>query len=85
MLHNYVNIDANIKLKDYIDGKSNKELQTPLHKAAMFGAKNVAECLISEYGVNKEAMDYKNRTPLYIAAEYSKNNITILNSNELKK
>jgi hypothetical protein len=51
----------------------------------MFGAKNVAECLITDYGVNKEAMDYKNRTPLYIAAEYSKNNIKILNSNELKK
>ena len=70
-------IASGIKLKDYIDGKSNKELQTPLHKTAMFGAKAVAESLISDYGVNTEAIDYKSRTPLYIAAEYSKNNIKI--------
>ena len=43
----------------------------------MFGAKAVAESLISDYGVNTEAIDYKSRTPLYIAAEYSKNNIKI--------
>lgn len=36
------------------------------------GSTLVAECLITEYNTNKEARDYKNRTPLFLAAELSK-------------
>ena len=67
-----IKTDAGQKLEDYIDCRSNKELHTPLHRAAMFGSKAIAESLIVDYNVNREAVDYKNRTPLYIAAEYSK-------------
>lgn len=51
--------------------KTNIEKQTPLHYAAKEGSSAVAECFIGEYDVNKEALDYKSRTPLFIAAEFS--------------
>ena len=59
-------------LKSYLNSTTSDKLQTPLHLAAMYGSRAVAECLISDFEVNKEARDYKDRTPLFIAAEYSK-------------
>ena len=50
--------------------KSNDEKQTPLHFAARFGSSDVITCLINDYEANREAKDYFDRTPLYIAAEY---------------
>lgn len=49
------------------------EKQTPLHYASKENSCSIAECLITEYKVNKEAKDYKDRTALFIAAEFSKN------------
>jgi ankyrin repeat protein len=46
--------------------------QTPLHIAAKYDSVEVAEYLINELKVDKEANDYKLRTPLFIAAEFSK-------------
>ena len=46
---------------------------TPLHAAARKNATKIAEYLICEHEVDKEALDYKNRTPLTIAAEFSTN------------
>ena len=37
----------------------------------MYGSVSIAECLISDFRVTKESCDYKERTPLYVAAEYS--------------
>ena len=50
--------------------------QTPLHYAAKSDSTQIAEYLITELKVNKEARDYKQRTPLLIAAEYGKNCLT---------
>ena len=47
-------------------------MQTPLHIAAKNGSKAIADALITKYEVEKECYDYKHRTPLFIAAEYSK-------------
>jgi hypothetical protein len=46
-------------------------MQTPLHYAAKKGSDEVVECLITEYNADKEAKDYLNRTPIYLAAEFS--------------
>ena len=59
-----------MNLKEYMNFKS-KKLYTPLHIAAMYGSVSIAECLISDFRVTKESCDYKERTPLYVAAEYS--------------
>ena len=61
-----------INLKDYLEGK-NAHQQTPLHAAARKNATKIAEYLICEHEVDKEALDYKKRTPLTIAAEFSMN------------
>ena len=45
------------------------EKQTPLHYAARMSSSEVVRFLINECGADKEAKDYLNRTPLYIAAE----------------
>jgi ankyrin repeat protein len=50
--------------------ESTDEKQIPLHYAARFGSSDVIKCLINEYEANREAKDYLDRTPLYIAAEY---------------
>lgn len=59
-------------LPKYIDEKTIAEQQTPLHIACKLGSVNVVECLINELNAYKEARDYQMRTPLYLAAEYSK-------------
>jgi hypothetical protein len=59
-------------LEEFIECTTKAENQTPLHLAAKEGSKAVVESFISEYNVNKEALDYKNRTALFIAAEFSK-------------
>ena len=46
------------------------EKQTPLHYAARMSSSEVVRFLINECGADKEAKDYLNRTPLYIAAEF---------------
>jgi ankyrin repeat protein len=59
-------------LKEYLEAKtSDNHFQTPLHKAAIKGSTAIAEYLISHLHVNKEVLDYKNRTPLALAARYS--------------
>ena len=35
-----------------------------------FGSSGVIDCLINECEANREAKDYLDRTPLYIAGEY---------------
>jgi hypothetical protein len=59
-------------LDKFLNHKTSNEKQTPLHYAAKIGFAAVVECLITEYGADKESLDYCQRTPLYIAAEYSK-------------
>ena len=53
-----------LKIKDNYD-------RTPLHFAAMYGSVLVAEYFIEELKAEKESMDILNRTPLFVAAEYS--------------
>ena len=55
-----------------LESKSFVDQQTALHYAAKEDSCAIAECLITEYNVDKEARDHKNRTPLFIAAEVSK-------------
>jgi ankyrin repeat protein len=56
----------------YIDCHGGQHSQTPLHIAAKSDSVEVADYLINELKVNREALDYKLRTPLLIAAEFSK-------------
>jgi ankyrin repeat protein len=53
-------------LFQYLEKETNREKQRPLHFAAKEGSMLVADCLISFYKVNKEALDYKNRTPVIL-------------------
>jgi ankyrin repeat protein len=46
------------------------EKQTPLHYAAKFGSSEVVKCLINRCNADKEAKDFLNRTPLFLAAEF---------------
>jgi ankyrin repeat protein len=62
----------NLELKEHVNLQSTKHSYTPLHVAAMSGSVSIVECLINEYEAEKELIDYKNRTPLHEAAEYSK-------------
>ena len=56
-------------LKEYLEAKtSDNHFQTPLHIAAIKGSTAIAEYLISHLHVNKKVLDYKNRTPLALAA-----------------
>jgi ankyrin repeat protein len=59
-------------LKEFLEKKIQVENQTALHFAAKTGSEAIVECLITEYGVNTDALDHQNRTALFIAAEYSK-------------
>jgi hypothetical protein len=47
-------------------------MQTPLIYAAKLNSCEVAEFFITELNAYKEARDYKSRTPLFVAAEFSK-------------
>ena len=58
-------------LSKYLEMSTKHEKQTPLHYAAKEGSPIIADCLISVFKVNKEAYDHQNRTPLYLAAEFS--------------
>ncbi len=58
-------------MEQLLEGRSTFEKQTPLHFASKEGSCSVAECFIKEFNADKEAKDYKNRTPLFIAAEFS--------------
>ena len=59
-------------LEKEADFPEEQHKQTPLHIAAKFDSVEVADYLINELKANKEANDYKLRTPLFIAAEFSK-------------
>jgi ankyrin repeat protein len=58
------------KLFDAKDNETKKTKQTPLHYAAKMGHKDTIKILVEKCMANKEAKDFMNRTPLYIAAEY---------------
>ena len=58
-----------IDLKQYLEGVTDHK-QTPLHTASRYNKPLIIEYLIYDLGVNKEAKDHKNRTPLTIAAEF---------------
>lgn len=60
-----------LRINDYINSPSILDNQTPLHIAAKNNSVLVAEYLIKNLDADKEAKDYKNRTPLAIAAEFS--------------
>ena len=60
-----------------------KKAYTPLHIAAMNGSISIIESLIHDYGVEKEMIDYKNRTPLHVAAEYSNLVLFLLSYNNI--
>jgi hypothetical protein len=46
------------------------EKQTPLHYAARMSSSEVVRYIINDCRADKEAKDYFNRTPLYVAAEF---------------
>ncbi len=62
-------------MEKLLESRSDVEGQTALHHAAKEGSISVAECLITEFNADKEAKDHKNRTPIFIAAEFSKFNL----------
>uniref|UniRef100_UPI00398F4BB0 ankyrin repeat, PH and SEC7 domain containing protein secG-like isoform X2 n=1 Tax=Pristiophorus japonicus TaxID=55135 RepID=UPI00398F4BB0 len=60
-----------------IEARTFDELQTPFHFAAKYDAINALQYL-HDNGVNIHAVDYKKRTPLYLAALYGRNDATML-------
>ena len=59
-------------INDYLEATTIERCYTPLHLAAKKGSNSIAEYLISNLNINKEVLDYKGRTPLALAAQYSK-------------
>lgn len=55
-------------------------MQTALIYAAKEDSCEVANYLITELHAYKEVRDYKSRTPLFIASEFSKRELNILTS-----
>ena len=62
--------DGSIQLLNLNKVATKPKMETPLHYAAKYGSVKVAEYLVTECKAKKELRDYKNRTALYIAAEY---------------
>ena len=54
-----------------LHSRTEGELQTPIHYAAKFNAVDSVECLI-KLGAKVSDRDYKERTPLFLAAENGK-------------
>ncbi|GCB74430.1 hypothetical protein scyTo_0003520 [Scyliorhinus torazame] len=52
-----------------IEARTTEEWQTPFHYAAKYDATNSLQCLHNK-GANIHVLDYKQRTPLYLAALY---------------
>ncbi len=65
-------------MKDFLEKKTQNEKQTPLHFAVKSGSEAIAECLITELEVSKDELDHLNRTALFIAAECSKAEFSII-------
>ncbi|XP_069776980.1 transient receptor potential cation channel subfamily A member 1-like isoform X2 [Narcine bancroftii] len=59
-----------------IEARTTEERQTPFHFAAKYDAVNALQCL-HENGANKNAVDYKERTPLYLAARHGRTEAAI--------
>ena len=55
--------------KELIDKLTYDEKQTALHYAAKQGNTEIVKLLLDN-GANKEAEDFINRTPIYLACEY---------------
>jgi ankyrin repeat protein len=62
----------NVTPHGHVNAYGGEHRQTPLHLIAKTSSTLMAEYLINELKANKEVRDYKYRTPLAIAAEYSK-------------
>ena len=54
-----------------IDARTSEENQTPIHVASKYNSASVIPILI-EGGARLDDLDYKQRTPLQLAAEYGK-------------
>ncbi|XP_038666132.1 transient receptor potential cation channel subfamily A member 1-like isoform X2 [Scyliorhinus canicula] len=69
---NYIGmIELLLKNQANIEARTTEEWQTPFHYAAKYDATNSLQCLYDK-GANIHVLDYKQRTPLYLAALYGR-------------